>query len=807
MPVYVTFKKFPSARTGNCLFQYLTCKLFTLLQGHTYIPYETFNESDFETITDTNFESAVNDPAYADKHIVCEGYFQKSRIFISSRIQLVALLKRSNDIWYENNTECRIQDFLNSKHGVDISERDIVISLRLDDFLQLPCPTSDIIPPSFYTNYLETQFFERLFIICDKIRHPWEVKYLEYFKKWNPTLIQGDLLNDFAVMRTAQHLMHSNSTLCWVASFLGGNKRRMIPRTGFYKGQDLSTIENSDKLLHVKPLLHSEVYALDVEKTLHNYLPIPYAIPDEFIESCVSNKSVEMSCTIPGAAYTFETGMEREYLEKYRQARFALTQRKGGWDCLRHYEILASSCIPLFQNLDSLPSTTMISFPRELLKVAYSELLPYNESKASIYQKWSEKLLAYTRENNGTMALAKYFLTKFPSNTRRILVFQCNNGSNYTREMLIIGLQRLLGNSVVTYPHISYLHTDNTIDKTTLHGLGFFYTDRLPAVDKIYDESEILQSIQNKEWDLIVYGKVGPDEHGNLPHEATEGSLEGLPFWNIVSANYNKSQIAFLYGGDGFSNLTKDNKYRQHLERHSQYGKCFVRELCTQPVLERQYRIGVIIPSFVRDLHLLKRCLSSIESQTRKPDVVAISISNSQISDINTDKYSFPIRWIITDRTQNAAMNRNMAAKLLVCDCDYVTFLDSDDEMLPHRIEFIMRAFTECLADFVVHNFVTVKSNEDKPHAQITDYVCIDALVENPDPYGGVILRRDIALPYAEITNGHVSVRASLLSKFSFPEGESYRLYQDSYFNKQLIKAGHKGVYVYTQLSNYHCYR
>jgi hypothetical protein len=43
--------------------------------------------------------------------------------------------------------------------------------------------------------------------------------------------------------------------------------------------------------------------------------------------------------------------------------------RKAGWDCLRHYEITANMCIPLFLDLDKCPPATMINLPKaELLE-------------------------------------------------------------------------------------------------------------------------------------------------------------------------------------------------------------------------------------------------------------------------------------------------------------------------------------------------------------------------------------------------------------------------------------------------------
>jgi hypothetical protein len=30
-------------------------------------------------------------------------------------------------------------------------------------------------------------------------------------------------------------------------------------------------------------------------------------------------------------------------------------QKKGGWDCLRHYEIIGNGCMPYFENIEKCP--------------------------------------------------------------------------------------------------------------------------------------------------------------------------------------------------------------------------------------------------------------------------------------------------------------------------------------------------------------------------------------------------------------------------------------------------------------------
>ena len=36
---------------------------------------------------------------------------------------------------------------------------------------------------------------------------------------------------------------------------------------------------------------------------------------------------------------------------------------KGGWDCLRHYEIILCRCLPYFENIEKKPSLVMQEYP------------------------------------------------------------------------------------------------------------------------------------------------------------------------------------------------------------------------------------------------------------------------------------------------------------------------------------------------------------------------------------------------------------------------------------------------------------
>jgi hypothetical protein len=600
---YVTFEKKPSARTGNILFQYLMCKLISLLYNHTYIPIEEFNAMHLEnvlTVHEDNAKSIVNNDNPTKKsilqHIRCDGFFQQSQYYIPYRTELLELLHNSiDDYWISyNGARETISMFLycSVNYAYHWKSNDIFISLRLDDFIQLPRETSDIIPPQYYLDIIEKEMAKntmngggsspQLYIICDVLRHPWEHKYMEFFNKWSPIRIEQSVIEDCHIMRDCPTLIHSNSTLCWFMSFLSQtpNKVRYIPQTHFYGGQSLAAIADTDNIQTVCPLPHHEVYHLNVLHYLRSRIyPLSYCIPDECIvdESVLENKTHETAELIPGNQHTykFDATKETEYNSMYKESLFAHTMKKGGWDCLRHYEIMINGCIPIFKDLDTCPSHTLVSFPKDLVMEANRVLLPWNYNNKSLYDEYVKKMLCHIKEHCSASANAKYILSKLPTLSNNVLLIMGNIGVNYTRETSWIGIKRYIqsiGGVAVEYPKIDFLYKSFCGNKAHLYGNGFTYSTRLDD-DYTFSNEELIKKVKTHFFDTIIYGKVGPDE-------LHEGSHPNMPLWEHIFKRYTRDEIIFLYGGDECTNLSAENsRYYQHIMHHSQFGHCFVREL------------------------------------------------------------------------------------------------------------------------------------------------------------------------------------------------------------------------------------
>ena len=72
-----------------------------------------------------------------------------------------------------------------------------------------------------------------------------------------------------------------------------------------------------------------------------------------FASHCV-DPEVARSCNLH-TSYAFAS--EQAYYDDLATSRFAVTTKRGGWDCLRHYEIAALGALPCVRQLETKPAT------------------------------------------------------------------------------------------------------------------------------------------------------------------------------------------------------------------------------------------------------------------------------------------------------------------------------------------------------------------------------------------------------------------------------------------------------------------
>lgn len=148
------------------------------------------------------------------------------------------------------------------------------------------------------------------------------------------------------------------------------------------------------------------------EKERYRWNPIYFAIPEENIVKKMPDKTIDVATIIPGNLATYIYDNESDYYYGYQKAKFAVTTKKAGWDCLRHYEILANACIPYFPMLEKCPSTTMLSFPKKLI-METNRLFEKGDFNSRLIPYYTNVFLEYTKEFLTTKRLAEYVLSYF----------------------------------------------------------------------------------------------------------------------------------------------------------------------------------------------------------------------------------------------------------------------------------------------------------------------------------------------------------------------------------------------------------
>ena len=179
-----------------------------------------------------------------------------------------------------------------------------------------------------------------------------------------------------------------------------------------------------------------------------NLIPISFAVPKEKILKNINEKPDNLLAPlIPGKLSTYIYEDEKAYYNMYANSIFGITNKKLGWDSLRHYEILMNGCIPLFLNIEDCPKLTLTTLPKDrLLNIynnfhrilqLYSPFKIYKKKFLSIKKIFSyipnmfknksaptflrdnskvleikNELLNYTHQKLTTESLAKYVLSK-----------------------------------------------------------------------------------------------------------------------------------------------------------------------------------------------------------------------------------------------------------------------------------------------------------------------------------------------------------------------------------------------------------
>ena len=313
--------------------------------------------------------------------------------------------------------------------------------------------------------------------------------------------------------------------------------------------------------------------------------PISFAFPKELMwQQSLVRKARVVAAVVPGRPYAFS--QQEEYYGGYTTALFGLTWKKRGWDCMRHYEIMASGALPYMPDIADCPQGTMFSVPGDLFKqvlempgVNHTAIMAkeldndaelINETfDILLYERLLNKVMAHFRSHLTSVEMAKHMLRAADISTEvpPKIIFLAHDHTDYQAETLFHGLRSLFGKAVIDYPKRPWMYhkparTDEDQARRGMYGKGFSYAFTLP--DLAVDRSKVEQQIKEHFFDVVVYG---------ITHYAY--GYEKLYFLDVVKEVYSAKEVLFVDGSD----LGHNETHELFSDVCGKQGTCFRREL------------------------------------------------------------------------------------------------------------------------------------------------------------------------------------------------------------------------------------
>ena len=272
--------------------------------------------------------------------------------------------------------------------------------------------------------------------------------------------------------------------------------------------------------------------------------PINFGIFSELLRSPPwTNKTAGFAPQVPGRAYAY--GEEEQYHLDYAKSYYGITMKKGGWDCYRHWEILASGTAPFFLQMEYMPVNTMRGFPRNITESIMSlpgvslsfvpeekkwccpdirELeVDFNVFPKEEYAILNGILNEFVSRWSTTKAVAQSMLNVTGNGAaKRVVMFLdrldcCTpNQSGYHLPVdyidlaVLHGFKDLMGTQFETYPReLDFMYSDFPKKKLGgLYGRGFSYGRRLdPSLKTPMVTADVMTDrLTQGYYDVVIYG-------------------------------------------------------------------------------------------------------------------------------------------------------------------------------------------------------------------------------------------------------------------------------------------------------------
>ena len=239
--------------------------------------------------------------------------------------------------------------------------------------------------------------------------------------------------------------------------------------------------------------------------------PISFSSPYFCSSDTKQFRQKTISNIVPGRPYSFDS--QHEYYSEYVASSYAISHKKGGWDCFRHIEILMNGSIPLMPDAFEIPKYSMVHYPKRTINRALEASKDLIKTPSFSTR---ENLKKYFNENLTSKAMTNYMLRcARVQNTERILFIdhRLPFSPDYQSIFTLIGLKQTFGNSCTTMQPVSYLYEGWRGASKSLYGRGFGYVRSLPngAADShrlIMSLKSVAKKLKKQEYDLVVFGSI-----------------------------------------------------------------------------------------------------------------------------------------------------------------------------------------------------------------------------------------------------------------------------------------------------------
>ena len=252
-----------AGRVGNSLFRLFANIVFlTVYDTNSIIVNESSTQINY-IISDDYFINFMNrllnsspvENINPNVKLLFAGYYQHDTIYVKCKPHIINYIQNHPEMILktDKNETYKAIDFINFKIE---KKYKIVVHLRLEDFIEI----SLVIDPNSIKNVIDKinkeYNNETICFVLNKPKSELELKYIKFFtEKYNNIVVESnDVVTDYTIMREADVLVCSCSTLSWAAAILSNSIQKVYM-------PDYKNVHGSHQTCK-RPSLNTELYEM-----------------------------------------------------------------------------------------------------------------------------------------------------------------------------------------------------------------------------------------------------------------------------------------------------------------------------------------------------------------------------------------------------------------------------------------------------------------------------------------------------------------------------------------------------------------